>query len=242
MSSRVRAIWQLCIGVVLFAAAGTSHAAFQTIPGTNFDLLYDDALYPGGVMGLFGVPTLSGNNVIFTPIGFDAQSVDGAGTVITNQTINFRLQAKNDFAFTEMVLFERGDYKLDGAGSSVDIDGQITVFDVNDPLDPFLAVPEFLSTSSDLTINDNQLHPWLASATTNSGAWTTNGPNLLVNVTFENILTAYTNTPLPDGSTAFVEKKFAGGSVVLTVVPEPMAMWLVGTGLLGVIGFARRRR
>ena len=37
-------------------------AAIQTITGTNFDLIYDDTK-----LGLFGAPSVAGNNIFFHP-------------------------------------------------------------------------------------------------------------------------------------------------------------------------------
>jgi hypothetical protein len=62
-------------------------------------------------------------------------------------------------------------------------------------------------------------------------------------VTIENVLTA---TSITQAESAFIEKKFAGGSVGLvvnpTAIPVPAAIWLFGSGLLGLVGIARRKR
>lgn len=198
-------------------------------PGSNFDLIYDS-----DQLGLFGTPTLVNNTVFFTPTSFFALSEDGApplgdGVETTHSTITFRLVAKDD----KMVLHDfrvqaNGDYRLDGAGASVDVDGQIRLFD---PENSFVQYTDPLVPQSNLAINDGNSHDWTATAAITNFP----GSNEVV-VTLQNILTASTTLL---GTSAFIEKKFEG--IQITVVPIPAAAWLFGSGLVG-LGLMRRRR
>jgi hypothetical protein len=221
-------LFGLLLVLVAFTGAAWAEEVTVSDPGSSFDLIYDT-----NNLGLFGVPTLVNNTVFFTPTTFFALSNDGIpplgdGVSTTNSTVVFRLVAKNPSTLLQNFLVQaNGDYRLDGLGTEVDVDGQIRLFD---PEDPFNQFTDQLTTSSDLTINDGNTHDWEATA-----ALGFSGSNEVV-ITLQNILTA-SSTLL--GSSAFIEKKFEG--VQITVVPIPAAAWLFGSGLLG-LGLMRRRR
>ena len=221
-------LFGLLLVLVAFTGAAWAEEVTVSDPGSSFDLIYDT-----DNLGLFGVPTLLNNTVFFTPTNFFALSEDGVppagdGEEITNSTVTFRLVAKDPSILLQNFQVQaNGDYRLDGAGTAVDVDGQIRLFD---PEDPFNQFTDQLTTSSDLTINDANSHDWEATA-----ALGISGSNEVV-ITLQNILTAST-TEL--GTSAFIEKKFEG--VQITVVPIPAAAWLFGSGLLG-LGLMRRRR
>lgn len=212
-------------------AAPAAQAAFQTVVGTQFDLVYDDSL-----MGAFGTPTLVGNNIVFTPVDFKAESLNGQGDVTKNVTINLRLFARNGLSIGNLSLTERGDYRLRGALSEVSVDGQIRAFGFANPLNE---VTSNLQVVAPLTIRDGALHNWTASA----GVSLLNGPISInqsagVNVTIENLLDAYTDSRDTGRLNAFIEKKFSGAAVSLTVsmVPEPASALMVVTALLACWG------
>lgn len=109
-------------GLVLSSQA---FAAIQTITGVNFDLIYDDSK-----LGLFGAPSVAGNNIFFTPNNFKAESLNGAGIVTNNSTINgMQLVAKNGFQFGSIDLSEFDDYLMRDAESFVSVNGQLRAFD-----------------------------------------------------------------------------------------------------------------
>jgi len=218
----------LVFSAFAFASAASADEVTVSDPGSSFDLIYDT-----DNLGLFGVPTLVNNTVFFTPTTFFALSNDGIppagdGVETTNSTVVFRLVAKDPSTLLQNFQVQaNGDYLLDGLGTEVDVDGQIRLFD---PEDPFNQFTDHLTTSSDLTIADGNTHDWVATA-----ALGFSGANEVV-ITLQNILTASTTLI---GSSAFIEKKFEG--VQITVVPIPAAAWLFGSGLLG-LGLMRRRR
>ncbi len=223
-----------------YAATCVGGTFIQFGINSDFEACYDSA--EGGT-GLFGVPTLIGSNVIFSPNAFTAESLDGAGTKTTSSTVHIRFATIGNFDFEKFVLFERGDYKLNGASSSVSVSGQLQVQDLNH-FDGFRA--ENITTSSDLTINDNIFHNWTANATVDITAGFFNNNPTFVDMVIENQLGTFTQ-PGTIPSQAFIEKKFAGGSITLTVnppetVPVPAAVWLFSSGLLGLFGLAKRKK
>lgn len=220
------------------SGAGTAFAALQTITtGANFDVSYDDAL-----LGLFGAPSVSGPTISFTPTNFLAQSLNGVGTVPANSTINLMLTAKNGFSFGSLALVERGDYRLNGIGSSVSVGGQLAAFDQADPINSYSFSFITPSPATPLTTNSNALAPWIASTALNVSQAPFFQPSKL-NVTLQNVLTATTTAQGGLGSEAFIQKKFAGSPVVTLEVlaaPLPAAGWLVVAGALPLLRLVRR--
>lgn len=225
--------------------AGTVQAAQQTLVGSQFDVIYDDQ-----TLGLFGTPTFAGNVLYFTPNAASASSVNGQQFVTTNTTVSgLQLVAKGGYQFGAISLAELGDYKLQGAGSSVDVSGRLIAFDVANSLQTMTPVP--LAVGSPLTLADGQLHDWVATASV--GPLSTSTPLLpflppltgwlddseRVGLTIENLLEAYT-APGVAPSLAFVEKKFQGVQVTVSMVPEP-ATWAAMIAGLALLGLRLRR-
>lgn len=237
---------QLIYLVLSLIAASPAYAAIQTITGTNFDLVYDDTK-----LGLFGAPSLAGNNIFFTPNNFKAESLNGAGIVTNNSTINgMQLVAKNGFQFGSIDLTEFGDYLMRGPESFVSVNGQLRAFDGANFAATNTSASLIVSSSTPLNLIDGVNHDWQASASiTNATAaksgltgWLSSAN--VVNITVENLLTAYTEAG-PGPEQAFIEKKAIGvGLVVTSAVPEP-GVWSslsAGLFLLGMMASRRNNR
>jgi hypothetical protein len=232
----------LIILLGLFVAS-PAFAAIQTIYGTDFDLVYDDAK-----LGLFGAPSLAGNNIFFTPNNFKAESLNGAGIVTNNSTINgMQLVAKNGFKFGSIDLTEFGDYLMRDAESFVSINGQLRAFDGANFAATNTSSSLIVSALTPLNIIDGNNHDWEASASiTNATAsksgligWLSNAN--IVNITVENLLTAYTEAG-PGPEQAFIEKKAVGvGLLVTSAVPEPGVWSSLSAGLF-LLGMMASRR
>lgn len=229
-----------------FLVVSPAHSAIQTITGSNFDLVYDDTK-----LGLFGAPNVSGNNIFFTPNNFKAESLNGAGIVTNNSTINgMQLVARNGFQFGSISLTEFGDYLMRGANSFVSVNGQLRGFDGVNFAATNTSAPLIVSSSTPLNIIDGFNHDWQASASiTNATAsksgltgWLSNAS--IVNITVENLLTAYSEAE-PGPKQAFIEKKAVGiGLVVASAVPEP-GVWSslsAGLFLLSMMGSRRKNK
>lgn len=239
------------LGAVLALASGMSavpaQAALVTLSGSNFDLVYDDAL-----LGLFGAPTLVGDTFFFTPVNFRAESLNGAGAVTTNSTISgLTLIAKNNYVFGSFLLAEFGDYQLIGGGSTVSVAGQLRAFDIANPIFTQTTSNLAVNPLTPLNLNDGINHDWQASASiTGSTPVIPGQTNVIasgatsVGLTLENRLTAYTDPSGIGLQQAFIEKKFAGTGITVTVspVPVPPALGLLVAGLAGLSWVGRRRR
>ena len=226
--------------------ASPAHSAIQTITGSNFDLVYDDTK-----LGLFGAPSVAGNNIFFTPNNFKAESLNGAGIVTSNSTINgMQLVAKNGFRFGSIDLTEFGDDLTRGPESFVSVSGQLRAFDGANFAATNTAASLIVSANTPLTIIDGLNHDWQASASiTNTTAskfgltgWLSNAN--IVNITVENLLTAYTEAG-SGPEQAFIEKKAIGvGLIVTSAVPEP-GVWSslsAGLFLLGLMATRRKNK
>lgn len=224
---------KLAVGMLLFGQTlgGAALAASVTLSGNAVDFGFDDTL-----LGLFGPAQISGDTLYFTPTDFAAQSLNGAGFALANDTLNIRVTARDGWSFSGMELLERGDYLLLGTGSTADVAGQLRVFDVASPLADLTAS---IGATAPLDLPGLPTHNWQAGAMLDLNGW---GNAQAVNVTIQNLLLASTGT---GSSLAFVEKKFVGLTpfmVAVTPVPEAhsYAMMLAGLGLVGAMVLRRR--
>jgi hypothetical protein len=210
--------------------SGAALAASVTLAGSTVDFTFDDAL-----LGLFGPANLSGDTLYFTPIDFEAKSLNGAGFALTHETINIQIAAHEGWTFATLDLVEKGDYLLRGKRNSADVGGQIRVFDTEMPL---IDVSTSILPSASLSQKGLPTHNWTALASTDLSGWDS---VQTINVTVESLLLSNALAP---SSLAFVEKKFVGLTPIMesvTPVPEAetYAMMLAG---LGLVGFAAARR
>lgn len=221
--------------LVVFCFA-ISNASADMLVGENFDVIYNPA-----TVGLFGAPTIGGNTVFFTPTDFKAESLNGAGTFTSSQTVSFDIVPHANYKVTGSNLIERGDYLLRNASSRVDVQGQLRGFAIGNPT---LEVTDSIVASGPMSVLNVSTN-WTATSFLNL-------TNLLAvhtgyRITIENILIAHTDPNAAGIRQALIEKKFIGDAVGLqffgtvNAVPEPQtyALFLAGFGLLGFV--ARRR-
>ena len=227
----------VAVGILLLGSGVTS-ASTITLNGTDVMFTYDDTL-----TGLFGTPTVSGNTLFFTPAAFKAISTNGMGTVLTSSNMNVLVTPNAGVKLSSIGLQESGDYSLKGVGSTVDVGGELRAFDIGNPFT--VQDTAFINTTSPLTSSDNKYHNWTATANLDlsSAAWQKANA---VNFTIENVLEATTTARF---SKAFIDKKFSGiqlsvgaidGITPPSAVPVPGALWLFGSGLVGLVGISRR--
>jgi hypothetical protein len=219
----------LCLTAVL---AAPGQAAIITLPGATVDFTYDDT-FNADALAKLGSPVVAGDDLLFTPNGFRAESANGAGFASINATFVFDLWARPGFALGTVDMSESGDYFLAGTGAQVFGLAQLQVVDLEHgglPVAPVL-------TFTDLTLPGGAV--WSAAATVEVlGAFGAIGH---ARVTLENNLMAVTTE---GASLAWIEKKGELGSVRVrvdtTVVPEPLSIALVLPALVGLAGLRRR--
>jgi len=225
----MKRVKKLTAGIFLLSQTltGAAFAASVTLSGANVDFTFDDAL-----LGLFGQGSVSGNTLYFTPVNFQAKSLNGIGYALTNDTLNIKVVPHAGWSFASMDLVEKGDYLLLGAGSMAAVSGQMRVFDIASSLTDLTAG---IGSAQPLDQVGLSTHNWVAGASIDLSAW---GNAQAINVTLQNLLLAST---VGSPSLAFVEKKFVGLTPVMQPVPEAetYAMMLAG---LGLVGFAVARR
>ena len=252
MSARIRAVGIFLLFVLSSAfstLAWSATCAFGTLAGSTCTVTGADfkVEYQLSAVGMYGDAKIIGSNILFFPTGFQAESIDGAATVATNSAVIIDIFMTNPLlAIDELHLVERGRYQLDGAGSTVAHTGLLDVIDTTN----FDFLSDNIVTDALLNINDNVLHNWVA----NGDIDLLNSPGhfvdtISVNVNITNNLSAFTQ-PGTIPSYAMIEKTFQQQVVILGVnsmppplpgVPVPPAVWLFGSGLLGLVGCARRR-
>ena len=222
----MKRVYKLAAGVFLLSQAfsGAALAVPVTLSGDTVDYTFDDAL-----LGLFGPASLSGDTLYFTPVAFQAESLNGAGFALTKSTMNIEVSAHDGWSFSNIALSEQGDYLLLGAASTADVTGQIRVRDVANPLADMTAS---IQSSAALDQTGLPTTNWDAGAEIDLSAW--DGAQT-VNVTVQNLLLTSTTGA---SSLAFVDKKFVGLTPTLAAispVPEAhtYATMLAGLGLIG---------
>jgi len=194
-------------------------------------------------MGLFGQVQYSGDTVFVTPTDFRAEST-GIGTDIATETGTMQIIAKDGFVLDGINVGETGDYKMSPGDTSVAVDGYLRVFDWFDAVPVFGTEEEtFLSSTTDFT-QQGTANPvlWNASGSFDLTTTTWDGRDH-VGLTLQNTLTA---TSSAEGEFAWIQKKAVGSEIIVTTtpseIPVPAAVWLFGSGLLGLLGIARRKK
>lgn len=208
-----------------------AHAASVTLSGSTVNYTFDNSL-----LGLFGMPSVSGNELYFTPNNFAAQSSNGGGYTLTQSTINVQVSLKPGYTFSKVGLHESGDYLLLGAGSSADVAGQLRIFNTGNP--GGMHYVHSITPLAPLNLTGLPTRDWKAKAGFNMAALPGISNTSTINLTVENLLLA--NTVALPSSLAFVQKKFVGLDVITTPVPEPHA-WLLTLVGLGLVGLQLRR-
>lgn len=208
----------VCLGLTTFSASAATVTAF----GDNVKFTYDDST-------LYGTGVVVGDNIFFTPAEFKAESLNGAGLVTATEMLNIQVEVITaGYWLEEFALYEQGDYLLNGAGATAEAGGTFTVSSNNNSNSDaanFDAGP--------LTVQ-GALTEWTA-GTAIDLSWATDTD---VDLDIMNVLGASTADL---GEQSLVQKKVGLVGVEITAVPVPAAVWLFGSGLLGLMGWSRRK-
>ncbi len=244
-----------------------AQAALITVNGTHVDFSYDSSL-----IGVFGTPTVAGDNLFFSPTSLTASSLNNAGMAMLSATTYIDISTHTGYGFSGMTLTEQGDYQLLGRSGFVADNGELLVIDKNNPPAGGSGANAFLATSDDMTLHNGAMHAWTADAQIDltGSAWSDTDS---VRVTLENLLEAYTassectsedhrhrhgkhrksrhhKSDACGAQLSFIQNKYTGlnvqvsdRSIVSTsAVPIAPSGILFFSGLLSMLGFNRRGR
>jgi len=214
----------------LLGACTLTNAATIHLAGDTVDFYYDDTQ---AGMSLYGPISAVGNSIFAQQTSFSANAANGSTDSLSAfGTITIVAQAGH--SFDSIQVAQLGDYQLNGTGASIAVSGELFVDDTNSAL----------SSSSDMIVTglgiaDGSTHEWQASTgfDLSSSMWSNVSS---IELSLDSMLSASTST---NGEEAFTASKFVGGGMVTietSVVPVPAAVWLFGSGLLGLAGVARR--
>jgi len=225
-------VQKILLGLVLAFSITAAQAATISQSGTDVTFTYDDA-------SLFGTGTVVGNSIFFSPTTFSAESLNADGVVTATQTLNIDVTVNDgsSYVITEFQLAELGDYLLTGSSSTADASGRLQVTSKTTTCGFFSCLDSEIFTAGPLTTT-GVLTEWMASAGidfSDTAGW---GSDTDVEAQIQNVLTANSTV---NGESAFVQKKFEGVGLVVTVIPVPAAVWLFGSAL-GLLGWMRLRK
>lgn len=238
-----RKVWALPAGLGVFGLLLSmgAPAALVTVSGATVDFIYDDA-DPG--LQEYGSLTVVGDSIFAVPTGIRAESTNTQGSVLFNATGSIQVRAKAGFELASIDVSERGDYQMSAGADRVGISGWLSAFNLYD-INQFEI--QNMAVSGDLTIKGSATaNNWFGTAGFDflSGMWSATQLTH-INLTLQNNLEAVSTT---QGESAWIQKKFTGGNTVgvviqtIPTVPVPAAVWLFGSGLLGLVAVARRRQ
>jgi len=212
----------------------TSNAAPVTIYGTDVSFTYDNSSY-------FGTANVVGNSIFFQPTTFKAESLNGAGAVSLSDTLTVDVKSTTiGYNMSSFMLVEQGDYTLSGASSSVTASGRLGVASKTS-LCGYIVCKDssiFNVAATDLD-TVGALTEWNGSTSVDLADTIGWGSDSFVQLSLQNNLLA-TTTEL--GDDAMIQKKFGAVGVTINPVPVPAALWLFGSGLIGIATFAKRRK
>jgi len=214
--------------IALLSPAIANSAIVLLGSGDTVDFYYDDA--DQGTLD-YGTLQISGDTIFATP-SFGVSAANAEGTNIFQNIGSIFVEAKDGYSFSSIDILESGTYQTTGNGS-VDLTASLQVIDSDNI---FTNATNFLDIS-DLTLSGT--NAWDASFgyDMSTAMWDNTSR---IQLTLNNTLFATS----PDAnSTAVINQTLAGSSMGMSIntIPVPAALWLFGSGLIGLAGIARRR-
>jgi hypothetical protein len=233
------------VGLALAAVGSTAKAdvPWANPSGSNSVLSWENGRSDNG---RFGSPTVVADTFFFiSNSNFDAFASDGSSDT-RSDTLRVRVRAQPGRFFSQVIFASQGDYTVVGQGASVDVNGMLTINDLNSP-----------RTASDAFHTTVTPNPGAGNETTmpvhgsanldKMGIWTGQSmisfdpafgqpPVTELDLIFTNTLIAIA---MPGETASILTLPNTQGSFSLSIVPAP------ATGLAGLLGlgmFARRRR
>lgn len=240
-----------CLTLVLAMTAGAAVAApisYGNFSGSDVDYLNVTENSLTDVPPLFGMPTVSGNTLNFTPTNFVA-STSGGGVDITDGLLTSLVMATGGAPILSVDVSESGLYTLSGAGTAATAAAVatpvfLTILQIdNANITPFAIQGLLNATPSggtfDLIADGGTNVAWSSSLTIDVAAAVAargfSGNATKLQLTLDNTLVAASQAQ----STAIIGKD----DVTITVnTPEPSSLALAALGLAVVLAGRVRRR
>jgi hypothetical protein len=238
--SRLSSALAVAIGVLVASMAGQASAYTDQI-GLNYGYTsINESSTWGDALPLFGQPAVSGDELVFTPVGFSASAAGDFGFDATGAQLQLQIAGLTAADIIEQVILtEFGTIELNGVGGAttggqVVAGGSVTVTaTTSGPIAPVNIPINMVFTPSDLwgLPGDSGTSNWIAHAVIDIASVVPNA--LVVQVSWDNDLYASSET----GTDATLVKTGA-----LINIPEPGTSTLVASGLflMGLVGRGRR--
>ncbi|MGH0034136.1 MAG: PEP-CTERM sorting domain-containing protein [Myxococcota bacterium] len=198
---------------------------------------------------LWGAPSVSGDDLLFTPAAFLAEASGAGGydytgsqlqTIITSNGGGFTLDTLNITEFGDATLLALPPPGTGGTGTFVSMAGFVTVTEtLSGPITP-VVIPFTGSISpSDLLSlpGDFGTTLWSGSVSVDIASVVPDATEVILSL--DNDLYAYSDAV---GSSAKIQKKVVNGPSVVVSVPEPGMLSMLGSGALVSMLLGRRRR
>ena len=216
---------------LLLSATFQAQAAIVHLPGDTVDFYYDDA-QPG--YAVYGSLTVVGDSIFAQPTLFKAEALNGANAD-ASALGTVTVVAKSGYDFDAVLVAQQGDYQMAGAGPTVSATAELTV-DSNTSAASNVST---LTSSSDFTVK-GALTEWSSSTQVDLSTAEWDGV-MGIDLTLDSIIAA---TTASNGESALIQNKFVGGGMVTietSPVPLPASLWLLLSGMAGLVGLSRRK-
>lgn len=202
------------------------------VPSTQAALVGDTVVFDNVSLGIWGSPTVSGDEIRFAPTDFRATAISGPGVDFVSGAVEFDILAQPGFLISGFSFAEFGDSFLVGDSRTI-VDGTLIADNVIVQLDFSETGNIFMGPGN----NDFDSPEWKAVASVDLGA----SPVESLHIVLENELLAQAFFDVLD--LADINKALAVMQVdtVATVVPLPPAVLLFGSALVFMVGIGRRR-
>ena len=210
------------VNATLLMAASGAMAIPVTLVGTHIDVVYEAAN-----QGLFGIPTLTGDSISWTPSPSFLAKTTGPKTVTSQAQIT--VIAHTGFDLTTFAYSEGGSYRKPTSGSLlVSATGTVNVAGFVPPAAPISTSfsTGFLPTTNGATV------PWSIVASTISVLPHTKKVSFDVTDTLKVLGPA----------NGFISKTQPVLAVAVVAVPEPETVAMMLSGLFAIGFLVRRRR
>jgi hypothetical protein len=209
-----------------------AQAATITVPGAGFDIAFDDT-----TLSQLGAPALGGTTISFSPLQFAAESRDGNGEVINEQTAVLWVLPHPGQRVSAVDFREQGTYELSGRQSDVAAWGELRA-DFTAAGLPALSAA--IAPDTPFMPNTGRVESWSALAGLDFGAAPDPRGSAGFVLTLNTLLQGYTR-PSDTGLRVAAIQTVGPLTLQVAVVPEPPAVTLFAAGLAALAALVRRR-